>query len=185
MVIAIKKNTYLCWTDEEREFVRLNYKNNKSSMDWIANQIGRTPEAIQTQAYLLGITRDHPLRLWTEKETNQLRDLIPEHSLETIAIKLNRSAKSVRRKAASLSLSLKVRDGWFNLKEVASILGVHNTKVAYWIEQRLLKAQAHNKNEWQIKTSDLRHFIVEHTDILIGRNIDIQQIIWIVARKLD
>lgn len=174
------------WTDEERAIVRRDYKGTNAQT--IANGLGVTKYAVKGQAAKMGILRQKSPR-WAKKELKQLEDLIHHHPIGEIAKKLHRSPNAVKIKATRLNLKLRLRDDWFTKKEVCEILGEDHHKVQRWIDSGALKASYHNgrrpTNEglsmWHIEADDLKQFIINHSEELLGRNVDIQQIVWLLT----
>jgi len=176
------------WNDEEREIVRRDYKGTTKSADLIAMKLGVTRCAIKGQVQKMGIAMDKSPR-WTKHELDSLEELGQKYSIETISRRLHRSLNAVAVKMKRLKLSRRSRDGWFTKKEVAEICGVDHKKVQTWIDSGSLKASWHNGNKpqkngaamWHIENGDLRNFLMNYSGELLGRNVDIQQIIWIVG----
>ena len=176
------------WTDEERSIVTRDYDGTNKTSQRIADNLGVTLYAVKGQAAKLGIMQQKSPD-WTEKELEKLAELIHQYSITQVAKRLNRSANAVKIKATRLKLGLRSRDGWFTKREVSEICGVDHKKVQSWIDNRILKASYHNgvrpqKNGmcmWHIKEADLRDFIINNSGQLLGRNIDIQQIVWLLV----
>ena len=176
------------WTEEEREIVRRDYNGKNQSADDIAQRLGVTRCAVKGQIQALGLAMQKSPR-WTQEELGRLQELIHRHSVTTIARMLHRSSNAVKVKSTRLKLQLRTRDDWFTKKEVGEILGVDHKKVQSWIDSGALIATYHNgkrpqKNGmsmWHVELKDLRKFIVYHSEELLGRNVDIQQIVWILG----
>ena len=176
------------WTDEERDIVRRDYRGTTKSAELIAVRLGVTCNAVKGQIQKLGIAMDKSPP-WTQKELDQLKNLIHRYSPIGVAKRLHRSENAVRVKAKRLKLNVRGRDDWFTKREVAEICGVDHRKVQVWIDGGSLKASWHNghcpqKNggaKWHIESDDFRAFLIGYSSELLGRNTDIQQIIWIVT----
>lgn len=179
------------WTDEERDIVRRDYKGNNRSADYIASNLGVTRCAIKGQVQKMGLAMQKSPP-WTEKELDLLEDLIHKHSVTQVAKRLHRSPNAVKVKATRLKLHLRNRDDWYTKMEVTEICGVDHKKVQQWIDSRALKASWHNGHRpsqkgmamWHIEAKDLKQFIVNYSGELLGRNVDIQQIVWLVSEKI-
>jgi len=176
------------WTDEGWAIVRRDYKGTNASAREIGNQLGVTPSAVKGQAANMGIL--HPKsRNWTTEEYRILRENIHRKSIGQIAKMLNRSINAVKLKSTRLKLTLRQRDGWYTKVEVTEICGVDHKKVQEWIDSGALKASWHFGTKpgraglayWHIEEEDLRNFLLVHCEELLGRNLDIQQIVWIVS----
>lgn len=176
------------WQEHEIDIVRRDYKGTNRSADLIASKLGVTRCAVKGQVQRLGIAMNKSPR-WTEKEIELLEELIHKNSVTTIARRLNRSINAVTVKAKRLKLNLRSRDDWFNKKEVTEICGVDHKKVQTWIDSDALKASYHNGHRpskngmamWHIEAKDFKRFLLNYSSELLGRNTDIQQIIWIVS----
>jgi DNA-binding CsgD family transcriptional regulator len=154
----------------------------------IATHMGVTFCAVKGQVAKVGlaIQKSPP---WTPKEIEHLAVLIHRYSVPQIAKMLHRSPNAVKVKATRLKLGLRTRDDWYTKNEVCEILGVDHRKVQSWIDSGALVATWHNgtrpqKNGmamWHIETDSLRNFIIKYSGELLGRNVDIQQITWILT----
>jgi len=176
------------WTDEERSIVIRDYDGTNKTAQKIAYNLGVTLFAVKGQAAKLGIMQQKSPD-WTEKELERLAELVHQYSITQVAKRLHRSPNAVKIKATRLKLGLRARDGWFTKREVCEILGVDHHKVQRWIDNGQLKASYHNgvrpqKNGmamWHIEEADLRDFIINNSGQLLGRNVDIQQIVWLLG----
>jgi len=186
MVLQARKKH--CWTDEEREIVLRDYEGTNASAQRIADRLGVTKWAVKGQAAKLGVLQQKSPP-WTPREVEYLQELIHQYPIPQIAKKLHRSQNAVKVKATRLKLGLRARSDWYTKREVCEILGVGHKKVQLWIDSGALDATWHNgrkpqkggMNTWHITTEALRHFIIRYSGELLGRNVDIQQIVWIVA----
>jgi hypothetical protein len=176
------------WTEEEREIVRREYKGNNRSADIIGTQLGVTKYAVKGQAAKMGILmpKSPP---WTEKEIESLEEMIHRYSTVQVAKKLHRSINAVALKAKRLKLNRRLRDDWYTKVEVCEVCGVDHRRVQHWIDSGALKASYHNGIRpskygmamWHIEATDLKQFLLNYSGELVGRNVDIQQIVWIIA----
>jgi len=181
------------WTEEERDIVRRDYKGTNLSAQVIAAMLSRpgnpvTQYAVKGQAAALGLMQQKSPP-WTQREIECLQSLIHQYSIPQIAKKLHRSANAVKIKATRLKLGLRQRDDWYTKREGCEICGVDHKIVQRWIDSGALAATWHNgrkpqkngSNMWHITTNALRRFLIMYSGELLGRNVDIQQIVWIVA----
>jgi len=176
------------WTEEERTIVRRDYNGTNASAERIASKLGVTCCAVKGQVARMGIAMQKSPP-WTDRELRQLEELVHRYSISTIARKLHRSHNAVAVKAKRLKLSLRNRDDWYTKKEVCEICGVDHKKVQSWIDLRALRASYHNGRRpskfgmamWHIEVKDFKDFLLNYSGELLGRNADIQQIIWIVS----
>ena len=176
------------WQQYEIDIVRRDYKGTNKSADIIASNLGVTRCAVKGQVQRLGIAMPKSPR-WTNEELEMLEELIPRYSIRTIAKRMHRSLNAVSVKAKRLKLRRRAREGWYTKKEVSEICGVDHKKVQTWIDSGSLKASYHNGHRpqkngmamWHIEEIDFREFLLNYSGELLGRNVDIQQIIWIVS----
>ena len=177
------------WTEEERAIVRRDYIGTGASAQEIADELGVTKFAVKAQAQKLGIMRQKSPP-WTPGELKRLEKLIHRHSVAQIAKKLHRSPNAVKIKSIRLKLDLRLRFDWYTKRDVCEIVGEDHHKVQKWIDSGELKATWHNDRQpsrkgmamWHIEAKDLKEFIVKHSGELLGRNVDIQQIVWLLTK---
>ena len=181
------------WTDEEREIVRREYAGTNASASRIAAMLSRpgdhvTKWAVKGQVQKLGLARIKS-RAWSSKEDEKLADLTTKFAPLTIARKLRRSEGSITNRQKRLGLSRLARDGWYTKKEVCSILGMDHKWVQVRIESGALVASSHHgrrpaKNgagSWHIEQKALRHFIRTYPQELLGRNLDVIQVVEVLC----
>lgn len=176
------------WTDEERAIVCRDYKGTNASAQTIANELGVTLFAVKGQCAKLGIQQQKSPP-WTPEELERLEELVHRYSVTEVAKKLHRSPNAVKIKATRLKLKLRLRDDWYTKKDVTEICGVDHKKAQRWIDQGVLKASWHNGHRpakagmamWHIEARDLRQFIINYSGELLARNVDIQQIVWLLT----
>ena len=177
------------WTEEERDIVRREYRQTKRSRWELAVKLGVTEYAVAGQIASMGLAKRTDRRPWTPAEDEQLRELIPRKSVRQIAKILQRSVNAVTVRAKRLQASLRVRDGWYTQREVCEILGVDHRWVQRRIESRRLKATWHHGHRpprdcggyWHIEVKDLKRFIRRYSHELNGRNVDLIQVVDILA----
>jgi hypothetical protein len=178
------------WTEEERQIVRRDYKGTNASAAAIAADLGLTKWGVKGQAAKLGILRQKSPP-WTAEQLEQLKKEIHRRSIGEIAKRLHRSPNAVKIKATKLKLKRRVREGWYTKKDVCAICGVDHKIVQAWIDSGELKATSHygkrpsklGMSSWHIEAADLREFIIYYCERLLGRNVDIQQIVWLLTFK--
>jgi DNA-binding CsgD family transcriptional regulator len=180
------------WTDYELDIVRRDYTGRNASARMIAAKLGVTICAVKGQVQKLGIAQQKSPD-WTPRELERLAALIHQHSVPQIAKMLHRSPNAVKIKATRLKMGLRNRDDWYTKSEVYEILGVDHRKVQSWIDAGELKARPHGDRHpqkngmamWHIDVDALRSFIIKHSGELLGRNVDLQQIVWIIAGEMN
>lgn len=180
------------WTDEDRAIVRRDYKGTNASADAIAVHLGVTRYAVKGTAAEMGILRQKSPP-WKPNELELLEEMVPRYSVGQIARKLHRSPNAVKVKAVRLKLKFRARDGWYTKQEVCEIVAEDHRKVQKWIDSGCLKASWHHDrppsqagmSAWHIEASDLRDFIIKHCAELLGRNVDLQQIVWLLTNSVN
>jgi DNA-binding CsgD family transcriptional regulator len=185
--LVIRTGPQHVWTDQERAIIRRDYRGTKASAREIGQRLGVSEHAVKGQIQKMGIAM-HKSPNWTQKEITLLKELVHHKSVGQIAKILRRSDNAVKVKAVRLQLRLRSRDGWYTKQEVCEICGVDHKKVQRWIDSGTLKARWHDAKPgksgmapWHIEERDLRDFLLAHCGELLGRNVDIQQIVWIVS----
>jgi hypothetical protein len=176
-------------TDEQREIIRRDYRGTTESALKLAHRFGLTRWQVQYALESMRITRRWGDRYWTESEDNYLRANIEKLSVGQMSKRLKRSRSSIYSRAWRFKLSWKNHDGWYTLNEAAEILGNDQNKVRRWIEQGILKASYHYGVKpsqkggycWHIRREDLVAFIRRYPQELVGRNVDIIQIVEILV----
>lgn len=178
---------HIC-TQEEIAYIKRNYKGDRKSAELIAKQLNIRFNTIKWQLQKLGICfRPVKNKFWTDKKKDQLRELSGRYCVETVARKMNVSPNAVMIMRQIVGIHQINRDGWYTLNDVCQVCGVGHTVVERWICNNILKATKYTDNNkprsvWQIEEEDFRDFIITYTQELVGRNIDILQIIQIVNR---
>jgi len=177
------------WTDEEDEIVRRDYRGNRHSAELIAVKLGVTTNAVKGQITKLGIALNTNRQCWDSKQDARLRELMGRYAAITIAKMMHRSVNSVVVRAKRLKIHARNRDGWYTKQEVCEILGVDH----HWLQSRIdsgaLYATYHNGHRpskfgmamWHIEEKDLRAFIRRYPQELSGRNLDLIQIVDLLA----
>lgn len=96
------------WSASELSKLHKLYKEGKS-FDQISAEIGRTSSAVKAKVRTEGIlVTEKCKRRWSNADKKRLKDLIYETcSIEKTALKLGRTAKSVRDKMSQFNISLK------------------------------------------------------------------------------
>jgi DNA-binding CsgD family transcriptional regulator len=180
------------WTDEEREIVRRDYTGTHQSKRDIAARLGVTQNAVAGQIMNMGLgnrsDRDRR-KPWSEKEDEQLRELLGKYAPRTVAEKMVRSLNSVMIRGQRLGISRRCRDGWYTKKECCEILGMDHKWVQRRIDEGTLKATWHfgtrpsqkGSASWHIEEEDLIAFIKKYPQDLNGRNVDLIQIVGLLS----
>lgn len=91
------------WTEEKDNLLRRHYP--KRDLDWLAQRLGVTREALKARARILGLRRKvYRREPWTDKHLDYLRTHYADMRAEDIARKVHHSVQSVWRTAARLGL---------------------------------------------------------------------------------
>ena len=180
----MKTKPHIC-TEEEIAYIKRNYKGNKRSLSLIAQELNLNPNCIKWQIQKLGITVKHVR--WTDKEKDTLQELSGRYCAWKVAKLMSRSINSVVVMRKVLGITRIGRDGWYCMNEACEILGVDHKTLRRWIDDRTLIASRYNGENksntyWQIKEKNIRNFITNYTQELVGRNIDIIQVVQIVNK---
>lgn len=179
------------WTEEEKEIVRCDYKGTHASTREIAAKLGGgiTEYAVRGRVYKMGLALKTDRHPWDSKQDDQLKELLPRYCVEEVSKRMHRSVNSVVVRAKRLHLYRRSHDGWFTKKEVCEMLGVDH----HWLQRRIdsgaLKATYHNGRRptriglamWHIEEEDLRKFLRRYPQDLTGRNVDLIEIVEILA----
>lgn len=177
------------WQDWEREVVRLRYRQNDESAQEIANELGVTFYAVKGQTGRLGLCKKTGRKNWDPMQDGQLQRFINRYCVTEIAKRMHRSVNSVVLRSKRLGLSRRFREGWYTKREVMEICGVDHSRVQSWINKGMLKASYHNgirpsqkgMRMWHIEEGALKNFLRRYPQELNGRNVDLIQIIDVVA----
>lgn len=175
------------YTEEDKDIIRRDYKQDESSTYAIAGKLGVSYHAVKWQAKRMGLCKIilQPSRNWGSSEDDLLKELIGLYSTRTVAEMLGRSINAVVIRLSRLGISPRTsRDGWYTKKDVCYVLGIDHRKAQYYIDKGMLRATRHNGNSndhvgavWHIKRLDFKKFIRRYPEELNGRNVDLVQIL--------
>ena len=182
-------NRHHAWTDEEREILRREYAGTRQSRQEIAAKLGVTEFAVAGQIGKMGIAKRTDRRPWTPEEDELLQELVTRKSMTAIAKKMGRTINSVTVRAKRIQAPRTTRDGWYTMREVCQILGVGHKWLRTRIESGAFPAIPHHGRHpqkagggaWHIEEKDLRQFIRRYPHELNGRNVDLLQVVDILA----
>jgi len=180
------------WTEAEDDLLRLEYRQTHRSAMEIAVSLGIPWGQVRSRCGLLGLSKRTGRlnkRYWTLAEDEKLKELIHCYSVPYIGHLLHRSANLVKIRATRLKLCLRSRDGWYTKAEVCEILGVDHKRVQFYIDNGQLRASYHNGHKpsqtgmamWHIDEADLCAFIKKYCHEFNGRNVDLTQIVYLMA----
>ncbi|KKM99301.1 hypothetical protein LCGC14_1149370 [marine sediment metagenome] len=183
------------WTDEERDIIRRDFKHTHASRLDLAQYLSEltgdriTEFAVAGQIAIMGIAKSDDRRQWTPKEDQRLRNLMHIKNYRVVARMMERSINSVVVRSKRLHISRRIRNGWYTKREVCEILAHDH----HWVQRRIdsgaLKASWHydtrpqqlGGSAWHIDEKDLKEFICRYPEEIVGCNIDIIQVVDIIA----
>lgn len=181
------------WAEEELEIVRRDFKHSRQSCIDLANRLSKpgdkvTQFAVRGKVQIMGITRDGR-QPWDEPQDKRLRLLFGKYPPLRVAKMMKRGVNSVVVRAKRLKIYRRCRDGWYTKAEVCEILGVDHRWVQARIDCGALNASWHGETKpcknggscWHIEEDALKEFIRLYPQDLVGRNVDIIQIIDLLA----
>lgn len=177
------------WTEKEKEYIKVNYRHNKESVNQLMWKFGVTRRSLASILGKLGLTKS--TKLWKPKQEAFLREYFDKIPTRRIARRLGKTEGAVRHKAQRFRLKKYERNGWFTLTEACGILGVTRD----WLTKRL-----NNGFKFDIQPFDcerlpvnggihpcyisekaLCDFIRRYPEELAGHNIDIPVVVEILA----
>ena len=100
-----KKNTQVRWSKDEVRLLKKLFPKGKARE--IANQIGRSVNAVRIKAHKLGLRKPNQYPVWSKKELNVLKKLYPTQTAQKIAGKIGRPVQAVRLRIFKLGLKKK------------------------------------------------------------------------------
>ena len=189
-MIDIQKRKNHVWTDDDRDIVRREYTGNRRSLCEIAHKLGATEFGVKGQVNKMGLAKITNRRPWTPAEDGKLRKLMGEHPPLQVAKRMKRSVNSVVVRAKRLGISRRDRDGWYTKMEVCDILGMGHKWVQSRIDDGRLVAKHHLAGStpgqdgmamWHINREDLKRYLRENAHELVGRNVDLIQVVDILS----
>ena len=109
---------------------------------------GRTREACWRFIIQYGIKGKVDRRRWTEEEIEVVREELVKRSVEEIARKLNRTAKSVRSMLQRNGFCVReIRCDLFSIESLARALRVRKAEIHFWIKQGWLQASVNTQGK--------------------------------------
>jgi hypothetical protein len=177
------------WTDDERELVRQGYRGTNASAAAVGRRIGVSTWAVKGVVQQLGITRTKP-RNWTEDEDERLIDLMGRYSAPYVAKRMGRSVNAVVLRSKRLGFSRRTRDGWYTASDCYRMLGIDHHVLRHYIDSGELRATSHfggpvgtgvGQEQYHIEEAELRRFIIAHCYDLVGRNVDLPGVVYVLT----
>ncbi len=164
------------WTEDEIN--KLIKMSDKMHYEKIADNLGKTNNAVYLKAKRLGITLIQDKRKWTEEEINYLKERWGNNSINYIATKVKHSVNAVKIKAYRLGLGPAIDNTDLLLvSDIIEMLGVSKDRIYNtWINLGL-KLQKHKisnkKSYYCIKIEDLIEFLKDNPDEWDSRNLEL------------
>lgn len=105
-------------------------------------------------------------RRWTRDEEARLEQLLEKIPLAVLAIKFNRSEKSIRAKARKLNCSIQTSLDHYSMRFLAASLGVDLNTVRWWVQKGYLAASPNGVKRLAISASNFAAFCQKRPDIV-------------------
>jgi len=141
---------------------------------------GRTREACWRFIIQYGIKGKVDHRRWTEEEIEIVREELVKRSVEEIARKLNRTAKSVRSMLQRNGFNVReIRCDLFSIESLARALCVRKAEIHFWIKEGWLQASVNTqgkRHSYTITPESLKHAYSHHLTDLLKRGIPNQSL---------
>ena len=180
------------WTTEEKTIIRQNYNNTSKSFRELAARLSLlsgehiTYWQVRIQVARMGLLKSSlRARVWTDEENAKLESLVGRYCPEVISDKVHHSTNAVVVQMKRLGYQLKDHHGWYTLTEASEIMGICIDTTRQWIELGKLKGTKHYPKDgcriWHIEESDLKEFITKYCWELVGRKVDLPQIVNILV----
>ena len=181
------------WTKDEIETLREEYTGSRRSQEELAHKLGTTRNRVEYQIYKMGLGKKKTGRPWTQEEDEKLRDLIPRKNIYEVSKTMGRSLNAVSVRAVRIGIHRRDRDGWYTQAETSEIMGVNDAWTRERIASGALRATWHHgrrpgqsgSGSWHIDGKDLRAFLRRYPHELSGRNVDLVQVVEILAGLLS
>ena len=122
-----------------------------------------------------GIREKQSYREWTNREQQQLLDLIVSHPLYEVTLLLRRSPASVRSMLHRLGANARMGQDWFTRSTLAEALHVRAEQVQKWIDWGWLKCrivQTGRLKKEIIDAADFCEFCKRHRTEIVGRRLN-------------
>ena len=145
------------WSIEEDNYIKANW--NTSTIDDIANDLGRSFASVKGRAYnvlKLKGPNGRDRRIWTEEEDNYLKDTWGKYKVSTISRKINRTKYSIITRAIILNLGPQTQ--WYTTGEIQEMTGIDRTSIVKIIKRHDLKycKDTTNKTRYQMNDDQIK-----------------------------
>jgi hypothetical protein len=141
---------------------------------------GRSREACWRFVIQRGIKGRVDHRRWTDEEIDLVREELVKLSVDEVARKLGRTAKSVRNMLQRNCLRVReIRCDLFSVESLASALHVRKTEILTWIDRGWLQASSHTqggRTSYSISPEALARAYKHHLTDLLKRGIPNQSL---------
>lgn len=134
---------------------------------------GRSREACW-RFVIHGIKSRAEYRRWTEEEIETVREELVRRTVDEIAQKIHRSAKSIRNMLRRNNLRVReIRCDIFSVESLAKALRVRKTEILFWIERGWLEARCSQgkRRSYTIAPEALAHAYKNHLPDILKRGL--------------
>lgn len=174
---------YRLWTDADLALLRATYRADDAMGCYrlVAEQTGRSLEAVAAKAFKLGLT-PRVREAWRPEERAYMDEHWGQQPGAAIARQLGRTYASVQRYAMRNGLDGRCHDGWYLPSEVRDMLGVGT----HWVQRRIADGRLRARqegNHWRIEEQALRAFVVRYSGELRGRRCDWPALVRLLTEK--
>lgn len=169
------------WSEEDKNYVRENYRHTWESAQQVANVLKRTPIAVQCMAGILHL-HNRVRNNWKKEEDEFLVENYADKSLAFLTGKLSRSRNSIYCRAEALGIVRHDRNACFTIHELVSVLGVAHRTIKSWVDSGQLKCEIEKPESgpvfrYRITRQNLKVFLKKHPLELQGKNVDM---VWLI-----
>lgn len=170
------------WNQEEKELIRREYRGTPESKQRLIQLLNTTPDALDHQIALLGLSHPQNHRPWTPQDDRTLEDMLRKTTPIQAAKALRRSINTVNARIRYLDTIRRPRDGDYTVTELTTILGKPETWVQRRIDDGLLKAHPSPDGQPVVPERRLRAFVRRYPHDLQGANFDLTALARILAK---
>ena len=100
--LGIKMEKSRMWSAVELKLLRELYP--VQSLKELAEQLGRSPEAVRVRARAMGLWKESGRKVWSNEDDKLLKKMYPKNTMQAISDKLGWSLSSVQNRARELGL---------------------------------------------------------------------------------
>ena len=168
------------WTPDEDALIKRQF--NRGYNRSLSVRLGVDYHVLVYRAGKLGLRKKASEYHWSKKEDEKLLRLSKTCCAASISRLIGRSVVAINARRLRLGIT-NIHRAWYTLEEVQNILGCGYRVVQRYIANKELRAiqNGDSGHVWKVSAKDLKLFIRTYPYSLVGRNVDIVQIIEIVA----